>query len=481
MVKLGFESISYEDLNNSIFDEPEIKTIIFKILECITYLFEEVRKAKADYSFSPKSRGNLEDQRFSTLLVEGAKPTPNLSLTSSSAITSNGIRERMKSSKKKTPFLSVAKWAINDARALQEKLDRLKEYIDSLESISKLLIKANQRGEEESRQPEESAVNRTSTVESSRQSLPPPYTRRAPPVPSEEAQELLRAAAENHERALNTLHSRFSSQCQHTRFRRDPSRTNRVNRAHQCGHVCDIHPDQTWPPLPVPAPPPLSQASVEIFKSFRVSMEDPTYKVLPAALKKYNINASAEDYRLYIVYGDQERCLGRDEKPLVLFKQLDVGGKKPMFMLRKATSDSSISGNGSVVSTPNIKTLVTTHVKGHCWHVNSNGCGYRYEIRTYYSNGQSRKIWRTFSDFQTLHSEIEAEIKRLATELQAMPSLAAWQDLPKRVDSRRVVTSFDVEKLHWWLRGVIDRGLVGGIQEAMGRFLQARDGDESII
>lgn len=98
------------------------------------------------------------------------------------------------------------------------------------------------------------------------------------------------------------------------------------------------------PPSSRRAPPPAvdntlasnnSNASVEIFKSFRVSMEDPCWKVLPAALKKYNINAPAEQYALYIVYGDQERCLSRDEKPLILFKQLDKEGKKPMFMLRK--------------------------------------------------------------------------------------------------------------------------------------------------
>ncbi|KAH6680761.1 BcSTE50, mitogen-activated protein kinase [Halenospora varia] len=83
-------------------------------------------------------------------------------------------------------------------------------------------------------------------------------------------------------------------------------------------------------------------ASVEIFKSFRVSMEDPCYKVLPAALKKYNINAPWEQYALYIVYGDKERCLGMEEKPLILFKQLDKEGKKPMFMLRKLTSNTDV-------------------------------------------------------------------------------------------------------------------------------------------
>lgn len=94
-----------------------------------------------------------------------------------------------------------------------------------------------------------------------------------------------------------------------------------------------------------PAPDtPSSNASVEIFKSFRVSMDDPCHKVLPAALKKYQINAPWDQYALYIVYGDQERCLGLDEKPLILFKQLDREGKKPMFMLRKTNNAQLDSG-----------------------------------------------------------------------------------------------------------------------------------------
>lgn len=74
---------------------------------------------------------------------------------------------------------------------------------------------------------------------------------------------------------------------------------------------------------------------VEIFKSFRVSIEDPCHKVLPVALQRYNINDDWRQYSLYIVYGDQERCLGLEEKPLMLFKQLEREGGKPMFMLRK--------------------------------------------------------------------------------------------------------------------------------------------------
>ncbi|KAE8348229.1 MAPKKK cascade protein kinase regulator Ste50 [Aspergillus coremiiformis] len=93
--------------------------------------------------------------------------------------------------------------------------------------------------------------------------------------------------------------------------------------------------------------------SVEIFKSFRVSMDDPCHKVLPAALKKYNINADWKQYALYIMYGDQERCLGLEERPLILFKQLEKEGRKPMFMLRKQLQHPVDSGYHSINAMPN--------------------------------------------------------------------------------------------------------------------------------
>jgi protein STE50 len=129
--------------------------------------------------------------------------------------------------------------------------------------------------------------------------------------------------------------------------------------------------DHEEPPQPNPTPTPSASSrnesrnesrntdsaapSVEIFKSFRVSMDDPCHKVLPAALKKYNINADWRQYALYIVYGDQERCLALDEKPLILFKQLDKEGRKPMFMLRKSapTEGTTLPYPGSVGSAPN--------------------------------------------------------------------------------------------------------------------------------
>lgn len=92
--------------------------------------------------------------------------------------------------------------------------------------------------------------------------------------------------------------------------------------------------------LPSRSTPSSSPSSLDIFKSFRVSIEDPTYKILPAALKKYNIIAPWEEYALFIVYGDEERCVAMDEKPLLLFKQLDKEGKKPLFMLRRISTPS---------------------------------------------------------------------------------------------------------------------------------------------
>ncbi|GAA94076.1 uncharacterized protein L969DRAFT_96656 [Mixia osmundae IAM 14324] len=70
------------------------------------------------------------------------------------------------------------------------------------------------------------------------------------------------------------------------------------------------------------------------YKSFKVTLEDPCYRVLPAALKKYNINDDWRDYALFICYGSNEKCLSYDDKPLLLFQKLKESGQKPCFLLR---------------------------------------------------------------------------------------------------------------------------------------------------
>lgn len=85
-------------------------------------------------------------------------------------------------------------------------------------------------------------------------------------------------------------------------------------------------------------------------KTFRVNLDDPCWKVLPIAMKKYDVKGREEDYRLYIIYGDVgmnpplfalcehgltiERKLSANEKPLIIFQQLQKEGRNPLFMLR---------------------------------------------------------------------------------------------------------------------------------------------------
>ncbi|KAF8637652.1 hypothetical protein AX17_002720 [Amanita inopinata Kibby_2008] len=84
---------------------------------------------------------------------------------------------------------------------------------------------------------------------------------------------------------------------------------------------------------------PHKQESTDNLKSFKVSLEDPTWKVLPAALKKYRINNDTwQNYAMFICYGPPgnriERCLSYDEKPLLLFQKLKDAQKNPVFMLK---------------------------------------------------------------------------------------------------------------------------------------------------
>ncbi|TFK39959.1 hypothetical protein BDQ12DRAFT_518668 [Crucibulum laeve] len=94
------------------------------------------------------------------------------------------------------------------------------------------------------------------------------------------------------------------------------------------------NPNQAVPPLR-----PQRQESSDNLKSFKVSLEDPTWKVLPAALKKYRINNDNwQNYAMFICYGSPgnriERCLSYDEKPLLLFQKLKDAKKNPVFMLK---------------------------------------------------------------------------------------------------------------------------------------------------
>ncbi|KAI9144248.1 ras association (RalGDS/AF-6) domain-containing protein [Paraphysoderma sedebokerense] len=91
----------------------------------------------------------------------------------------------------------------------------------------------------------------------------------------------------------------------------------------------------------------------ESYKSFRISLEDPCSKVLPAALKKYKINDDWQQYALFIVYRNSERCLGYDESPLSVYNQLKEAGEDPVFVLKhikQVKNPASRTSDQSVVS-----------------------------------------------------------------------------------------------------------------------------------
>lgn len=93
------------------------------------------------------------------------------------------------------------------------------------------------------------------------------------------------------------------------------------------------------PPLDPPTLSRSNKESSDNLKGFKVTLEDPTWKVLPAALKKYRINNDTwQNYAMFICYGSPgnriERCLSYDEKPLLLFQKLKDSKKNPVFMLK---------------------------------------------------------------------------------------------------------------------------------------------------
>ncbi|KAF5353073.1 hypothetical protein D9758_008752 [Tetrapyrgos nigripes] len=85
--------------------------------------------------------------------------------------------------------------------------------------------------------------------------------------------------------------------------------------------------------------PSIVEAKSYLIKSFKISKDDPVWKVLPAALKKYNIGVDQwESFVLFICYflhGKRiDRCLSYDEKPLLLFQNMKKAKEEPVFMLK---------------------------------------------------------------------------------------------------------------------------------------------------
>lgn len=98
-----------------------------------------------------------------------------------------------------------------------------------------------------------------------------------------------------------------------------------------------------------------NSASSDTLKQLRAKTEDPCYKILQAAMRSHKLDKSAwRNYVLIICYGgDKERVLRYDEKPVVVFKELNELGLSPSMMLRQVEeTDDTGYGNYEDYETP---------------------------------------------------------------------------------------------------------------------------------
>lgn len=68
---------------------------------------------------------------------------------------------------------------------------------------------------------------------------------------------------------------------------------------------------------------------------FNISPDVPCYKVLPLIARRHKVRGDWRGVGLVVCYGDQERMVGLEEKPLAIYKELQSQGKNPVFMIRE--------------------------------------------------------------------------------------------------------------------------------------------------
>lgn len=98
------------------------------------------------------------------------------------------------------------------------------------------------------------------------------------------------------------------------------------------GSLSSTHTVETISPKQGLAPVPGS----EPLKQLRASSDDSCRKILTQAMKRHRIpEHDWSKYVLVICYGDKERILKLDERPVIIFKELQELGKHPAIMLRQ--------------------------------------------------------------------------------------------------------------------------------------------------
>ncbi|SCU95150.1 LAMI_0F01222g1_1 [Lachancea mirantina] len=86
-------------------------------------------------------------------------------------------------------------------------------------------------------------------------------------------------------------------------------------------------------------------SSNEPLKHMRASKDDSCEKILKSAMRRHNLKEQDwKQYVLVICYGDQERFLELDEKPVTIFKNLKQQGLHPAIMLRQRGDFEEVGG-----------------------------------------------------------------------------------------------------------------------------------------
>ena len=73
----------------------------------------------------------------------------------------------------------------------------------------------------------------------------------------------------------------------------------------------------------------------EPIMEFNFSPDVPCYKMLPLIARRHKVRGDWRGVGLVVCYGDQERMVGLEEKPLAIYKELQREGKNPVFMIRE--------------------------------------------------------------------------------------------------------------------------------------------------
>ncbi|CAL1714792.1 unnamed protein product [Somion occarium] len=158
------------------------------------------------------------------------------------------------------------------------------------------------------------------------------------PTPTPEVVDSPQSSPQRTEYDFNSTSSRAGAASASDKGRQQPSSSSTPPSSYPSNLGASTSNSQL-PPPPPSHPKPQRQESSDNLKSFKVSLDDPAWKVLPAALKKYKINNDDwQNYAMFICYGSTgnriERCLSYDEKPLLLFQKLKDAKKNPVFMLK---------------------------------------------------------------------------------------------------------------------------------------------------